>query len=62
MARTLKWTWGKYCGMYKDRFVKSFTEVWTYEDANDARYKEMMERSAELMKDGYMPEKIEGVQ
>ncbi len=52
---------GKYYGMYKDRFVKSFAEVWTYEDENGARYKEMMERSAELMKDSYMPEKIEGV-
>lgn len=60
MERTLKWTWGKYNGFFKDNSVESFTESWTYVDERDKSYMAMMERWAELMKAGYMPEKIEG--
>ena len=62
MARTLKWTWGKYNGLIKDESVKSFVEIWTCDTSCDDSYKAMLDRSTELMKDGFMPEKIEGVQ
>ena len=61
MARTLKWTWGKYNGLFKDKEVNSFTEMWTYETDGDEQYKEMELRAIELIKTGYFPEKIEEV-
>ena len=60
MARTLTWTWGKYNGLYKDKTVDSFVEVWTYEADGDEQYKAMENRALELIKAGYMPEKLEG--
>lgn len=61
MKRTITWTWGKYNGLIKDESVKSFDEVWTCDTSCDESYAAMLNRSTELMKDGYMPEKIVGV-
>lgn len=61
MVRTLKWTWGKYNGLFKDKEVDSYCETWTYETDGDEQYKEMELRAIELLKAGYMPEKIEEV-
>ncbi len=60
MERTITWTWGKYNGLIKDESVKSFVEVWVCDTSRDASYNAMLKRSTELMKAGYMPEKIEG--
>ena len=61
MARTLKWTWGKYNGLFKDKECDSVIETWTYETDGDEQYKEMERRAIELVKTGYLPEKIEEV-
>lgn len=61
MAKTLKWTWGKYNGMFKDKYGDSFSEKWTYEIDGDEQYQEMERRAIELLKAGYFPEKIEEV-
>lgn len=59
MARTLKWTWGKYNGGFKDKDVDSFSEIWTYEKDGDEQYRDMERRALELIKDGYLAEKLE---
>lgn len=61
MTRTLKWTWGKYNGGYKDNNVDSFSEIWTYGKDGDEQYRDMERRALELIKDGYLPEKLEEV-
>ena len=55
MAKTYMWTWGKY------KEGDSFSEKWTYEIDGDEQYKEMERRAIELVKAGYLPEKIEEV-
>lgn len=62
MAKSYKWTWGKYNGLYKDKEGVSFSETWTFENIGDEQYKEMEHRALELVKVGYLPEKIEEVQ
>lgn len=59
MAKTIAWTWGKYNGLFKDKTGESFVEVWTYEIDGDGQYKAMENRALELMKAGYLPEKLE---
>ena len=61
MAKTYKWTWGKYNGLFKDKEGDSFIETWTYENDGDEQYKEMDRRAFELVKAGYLIEKIEEV-
>ena len=61
MVKTLIWTWGKYNGLFKDKEGDSFYEMWTYENVGDEQYKEMERRAIELVKAGYLPEKIEEV-
>ena len=61
MAKTLKGTWGKDSGLFKDKEGDSFIETWTYENVGDEQYKEMERCSIELVKAGYLPEKIEEV-
>lgn len=62
MATTIKWTWGKYNGLFKDKTVKNFDEIWTYEKPNDEQWKAMEARALELLKNGYFPEKTEYVE
>ena len=61
MAKTYTWTWGKYNGLFKDKEGDSFSETWTWENDGDEQYKEMERRAIELVKAGYLPEKIEEV-
>lgn len=61
MAKTYTWTWGKYDGLFKDKMGDSFSETWKYETDGDEQYKEMERRAIELVKAGYLPEKIEEV-
>ena len=61
MAKTYMWTWGKYNGLLKDKEADSFSEKWTYEIEGDEQYKEMEHRAIELIKAGYLPEKLEEV-
>ncbi len=62
MAKAIKWTWGKYNGLYKDESVKSFSEIWTYETEKDEPWNAMEERALDLIRSGYYPEKTEYVE
>ena len=62
MGKAIKWTWGKYNGLFKDESLKSFTEIWKYETQKDESWKAMEERALELINAGYYPEATEYVE